>query len=101
MPYLSMDAVDAHAPGKTLKLVGIKPAIAHHIRMHHAAAQNLHPVVAFAEAEFAFVAPALDVDFERGLGEREEGRPEAHLDVIDLEKRLAELLQDPLQMAEM
>src|SRR5215813_1769397 len=40
------DAVDPHAPGEALILVGIKPAIAQHIRMHHAAAENLHPVLA-------------------------------------------------------
>ena len=69
--------------------------------MHHAAAENLQPVVAFAEADFALVAAALDVDLERRLGEREERRPEPHLDVVDLEERLAEFLQDPFQVAEM
>ena len=44
---------------------------------------------------------ALDVDFERRLGEREEGRPEPHLDLVDLEERLAEFLEDPFQVAEM
>jgi hypothetical protein len=43
---------------------------------------------------------ALDVDLERGLGEREERRAEAHLHVVDLEERLAELAQDPLHVAE-
>src|ERR1700723_1693112 len=61
------DAVDPHAPGKALILVGIEPPILQHVRMHHAAAENLHPVVAFAEADFAFVAAALNVDFERRL----------------------------------
>src|SRR5258708_36541008 len=69
--------------------------------MHHAAAENLQPVLAFAEADLALVAAALDVDFERGLGEREERRTEAHLDVVDLEERLAEFLQDPLHVAKM
>src|SRR5580704_17400783 len=40
------DAVDAHAPGKALVFVGIEPAILQHVRMHHAAAEDLQPVVA-------------------------------------------------------
>src|SRR5689334_10793221 len=66
------DAVDAHAPGEALVLVRIEPAIAQHVRMHHAAAENFHPIVAFAEADLALVAAVLDVDFEGRLGEREE-----------------------------
>src|SRR6266481_3176399 len=48
------DAVDAHAPGKALVDFGIDAAGVQHIRMHHAAAENLEPVLAFAEADFAF-----------------------------------------------
>src|SRR5215475_5643997 len=95
------DAVDPHAPGEALILVGIKPAILQHVRMHHAAAENLHPILALAESDLALVAPALDVDLERGLGERKERWSEAHLDLIDLEECLAEFLQDPFEMAEM
>src|SRR6202790_1713446 len=95
------DAVDAHAPGKALIDVGIDAAGAQHVRMHHAAAENLQPVLAFAEANLALVAPALDVDLERRLGERKERRPESHVDVIDLEERLAEFVQDPFEVAEM
>src|SRR4030081_1647803 len=95
------DAIDAHAPGKALIDVGIDAAGAQHVRVHHAAAQNLEPVLAFAEADLALVAPALDVDLERGLGERKERGAESHVDVIDLEERLAELVQDPFEMAEM
>src|SRR5262245_6635609 len=94
------DAIDPQAPGEALILIRIKPAIAQHVRMHHAAAENLHPVLAFAEPDLALVAPALDVDLEGRLGKRKERRPEAHLDLIDLEERLAEFLQDPFEMAE-
>src|SRR6185436_16117965 len=66
------DAVDTHAPGESLILVGIEAAIAHHIGMDHAAAENLQPVLALAEPDLALVAPALDVDLERGLSERQE-----------------------------
>src|SRR4051794_11548696 len=95
------DTVDAHAPGKALVDVGIDAAGAQHVRVHHAAAQDLQPVLALAEPDFALVAAALDVNLERGLGEREERRPEPHVDVIDLEERLAELVQNPFEMAEM
>jgi hypothetical protein len=53
------------------------------------------------KADLALVAPALDVDLERRLGERKERGPEPHVDVIDLEERLAELVQDPFEVAEM
>jgi hypothetical protein len=43
---------------------------------------------------------ALDVDLHGRLGEREEGRPEAHGDVVDLEEGLAELLQHPFQVGD-
>src|SRR4051812_21187375 len=95
------DAIDAHAPCKTLIDVGIDAAGAQHVRMHHSAAEDLHPILAFAEAYLALVAPALDVHLERGLGEREERRPEAHVDVLDLEESLAELVQNPLEVSEM
>src|SRR5882762_7573648 len=95
------DAIDAHAPGKALIDVGIDAAGAQHVRMHHAAAENFQPILAFAEPDFTLVASALDVDFERGFRERKERRPEPHVDVIDLEERLAELVQDPFEVAEM
>src|SRR5882724_11332027 len=56
------DAVDAHAPGKALIDVGINAAGAQHVLMHHAATENLHPVLAFAKADLALVAAALDID---------------------------------------
>src|SRR5260370_1963514 len=92
------DAVDAHAPGKALIDVGIDAAGAQTIRMHHAATENLQPILAFAETDFALVAPALDIDFERRLGERKKRRPESHVDVIDLEKLLAEFMHDPFEV---
>src|SRR5882724_6388087 len=69
--------------------------------MHHAAAENLQPVIALAEAHLALVASALDVDFERRLGERKERRAKPHLHIVDLEERLAEFLEDPFQVTEM
>src|SRR6202048_4615924 len=69
--------------------------------MQHAAAENLQPVLSFAEADLTLVAPALDIDLERRLSERKERRTESHVDVIDLEERLAEFVQDPFEVAEM
>src|ERR1700722_13929550 len=80
------DAVDPHAPGEALVLVGIEPAIAQHVGVHHPAAEDFEPVRALAEPDLALVAGALDVDLERRLGEREERGPEAHLHPIDLEE---------------
>src|SRR5262245_5365876 len=92
------DAIDPHAPRKALELVWIDAAVFQHIGMHHPATENLQPILAFAETDAVLVAPALDVDLERRLGEREIRRAEAHLDVIDLEERLAEFLEDPFQV---
>src|SRR5437763_17055487 len=69
--------------------------------MNHAAAQNLHPVLALAEANFAAFAPVLDVDFHRRFGERKERGPEAHLHGRHFEERFAEFLKYPLQVSEM
>src|SRR5580693_8553592 len=95
------EAVDPHAPGKALVLVGIEAAVFQHVRMHHAAAEDLHPLVAFAEADLALVAAVLQVDFEGWLGEREERRPKPHADPVDFEERLEEFFQNPFQVAEM
>src|SRR6516165_10978482 len=68
--------------------------------MHHAAAQNFEPILAFPEANLAILARALDIDFHRRFGERKIARPEAHLDVRHFEEGLAEFLKDPFQIAE-
>src|SRR5215467_11254508 len=94
------DAIDPQAPSEALILVGIEPAIAQHVGMHHAAAENLHPLIALAESDLALVALTLDVELNRRLRERKERRTKTHLDLIDLEERLAEFLQNPFQMAE-
>ena len=59
------DAVDTHAPGEALIHVRIEPAETQDVGMHHPAAQDLHPVIALAEADLAGLrAVALDVDLE-------------------------------------
>src|SRR5215813_12640589 len=82
-------------------LVWIDAAVLEHVRMHHPAAEDLHPVLAFAETHLVLALAALDIGFERGLGERKERGPEAHLDPVDLEKRLAEFFEDPFQVTKM
>src|SRR5262245_14556201 len=58
------DAVDPHAPGEALVDVGIDAAVAQHVRVHHSAAEDLHPVLALAEAHLVLAPAALDVGFE-------------------------------------
>ena len=43
---------------------------------------------------------ALDIDLEGRLGEREEGRAEAHRHVVDLEEGLAELFEHPAHVGD-
>src|SRR3569833_853395 len=45
------DAVESHAPGEALIFVGVDAAVAQHIGVDHAAAENLQPVLALAEAD--------------------------------------------------
>lgn len=94
------DALDSHAPREALIDFRVYAAGAQHVRMHHAAAENLHPIVAFAEANFVFVFAALNIDFQRRLGEWEERRPKPHIEVIDLKEGFAEFVQNPFQMTE-
>src|SRR6185437_15347393 len=95
------DAIDAHAPGKALIFVGVEAAIPEHVGMDHAAAEDFEPIVALAEADFPALARALDVDLGGRLREGKKRRAKAHLDAWHLEERLAELLEDPFQMAKM
>ena len=94
------DAVDAQSPGEALVDLGVDAAVPQHVLVHHAAAEDLQPVLALAEADLAARAAALDVDLHRRRGEGEEARPETHADLRHLEERLAELLEHPLQVGE-
>ena len=69
--------------------------------MHHAAAENLQPLIAFADPDLVADLGVADIDFHRRLGEGEMARAEAHLHLRHLEERLAEFLEHPFQMAEM
>src|SRR5262249_32797018 len=95
------DAVDAEAEGEALIAVRIKPDILEHVGMHHAAAENLEPIGAFADPKLVAHLGVADVDLHRRLGEGEVARAESHLHMRHLEERLAELLEHPFQVAEM
>src|SRR6478736_6019082 len=95
------DTVDAEAEGEALIARRIEPDILEHVRMHHAAAENLEPLVAFADPDLVADFGVPDVHFHRWLGEREVARAEAHLHLRYFEERLAEFLEHPFQMPEM
>ena len=82
------DAVDAEAEGEALIALGIEPDILEHVRMHHAAAENLEPVVAFADADLVAHLGVADIDLHRRLGEGEVARAEAHLHLRHSKKAL-------------
>ena len=77
------------------------PHILQHIRMHHAAAQNLEPLIALADPDLVADLGVADIDLHRRLGEGEVAGAEAHLHFRHLEEGLAEFLEHPFQMAEM
>src|SRR5438105_9330381 len=93
--------IDAETEGVTLIVIRIDAAQFEHARMDHAGACALHPVGPLAAANLSAGAVALDIHFHGRLGEREIGRSQAHPDLLDLEKGLAELFQHPFEMAEM
>src|SRR5262245_51399845 len=63
------DAVDAHAEGEALIALWIEPDVAKHVRMDHAAAENLQPLVACADPDLVADLGIADTDFRRWLGE--------------------------------
>src|SRR3546814_6739564 len=66
--------------------------------MHHAAAEDLQPVLARADLQFPALAAAADVDFGARLGEGEVAGPEAQRQVLDSEEGPAEGGQRTLQV---
>src|SRR3546814_16615270 len=84
------DALNPHAEGEALVLVGIDAAVGQHLGMHHAAAEDLQPVLARADLQFPALAAAADVDFGARLGEGEVAGPEAQRQVLASEEGAAE-----------
>src|SRR3990172_6913305 len=68
----------------------IEPEVAHHVRMHLAGAGDLEPAAVLER----------HVDLGGGLGEREERRTEAHLQVVGLEEPAEKVRVDALQVRE-
>ena len=95
------DAVDADAEGEALYLVRVVTDIAQHVGVHHAAAENLQPLIALADTDFIAMAGIADVHFHGRLGEREVAGAEAHFYLIHLEERLGEGFQRPFQVPHM
>src|SRR5690606_20715246 len=92
------NALDSHAEGKTLVAVGIDAAILKDLRMHHAAAQDLQPILAGSNDELSLFTGAADIHLGGGLGKGEVTGPESHRQVIDAEEGAAELDQRALQV---
>ena len=102
MPYLSMASRSTpHAEGKALIDLRVDADIAQDIGVHHAAAQNLHPVLALADAQFFADALIADIHFRAGFREREEMGAEARAHLIDFKEGFDEFLEAPFQMAHM
>src|SRR5690606_30398065 len=90
----------AHAEGEALEFLGIDAGHAQHVRVHHAAAHDLQPAGLLADAAaLAGAHHALHVDLGGWLGEREEGRTEAHAQRL-LEEHPQEFLDGALQIRE-
>src|SRR5690606_27866549 len=95
------DPVDPHSPGKTLILIRIKTTMPQTACMNHAAAEAIHPVIAFTKTTFAGArAITLDGELQARLSKWEEARAEPHVQRSNLEIGFAELCQRPLQVSD-
>ena len=74
--------------------LGVEAEVAHHVRVHLARAGHLEPAAGQRPAAEG------DVDLGAGLGEREEARPEAHVEVVGLEELAHEVGEHDLQVLE-
>ena len=90
--------VDPDAKGKALILLGVDPARSDHLRVHHAGAEDLHPVVTFTDFQLAIVPATADVDLCGWLGEGEVRRAETQFHLVHLEEALHELLKHPFEV---
>src|SRR5581483_6165542 len=95
------DPLDPHAEGEPLVLRWVDPAIVQDLRVDHAGPENFQPVAAGADFKLATRARAADIDLGRRFGEWEIAWPKAHRQIVDIEKRAAELDQTALQVAHM
>src|SRR5690349_3954271 len=82
-------ALEAGAEGEADVLLRIEAEVAHHRRVDLPRSGDLQPA-----------ALQLHVDFRGRLGEREERRAEAHLELVHLEEAAQEFRVDALQVGE-
>ena len=95
------EAVNAHTKGKALIFFRINAGMAQYMRIDHARAANLHPIIAFTDDQLIAVTIALHVYFHARLGKGEIAGAEANGDILDLEKRCQKSFQCVFQMAHM
>ena len=93
------DPLQPHAEGEALPARGIDAAVLQHLRVDHAAAEDLQPVIAVTDAQRAAGARAADVDLGGRLGEREVAGAKAHRQVVEREVGAQKLDQAALQVA--
>src|SRR5690348_586358 len=81
------ETIEPAAEGETLIALWIDAAHFEHARMHLARTAKFEPVIAGAVLDLAGNrAVAAQIPFDARLGEREEARARAQLDLVDLEK---------------
>lgn len=74
------DTLDTHTERITAVLFAVDAAGFQHIRIHHAAAEDLHPAGSFAErATYSAADITRDIHFGTGFGEGEIGRTKTNL----------------------
>ncbi len=69
-----------------------------HLGMHHARAQNFHPIVAFTDLQLPLVPRTTQIDLCRGLGEWEMRRAKAQFDIVDFKISAAKLFEHPFEV---
>ena len=98
-PRQHRGALDAHAEGEARVALGVDPAVAQHLGMDHAAAEELEPAAVFAHAAAGAAAhDACELELQRRLGEREVVRAPLQRRAR-AEERSREILEGPLEVA--
>src|SRR3569623_377952 len=78
-PAKERQTVEPHAEGEALILIGVKPCVLEHIRVHHAGTHHLDPLA--AQFFGCISGSEAHVYLDARLGKREEARPEAHFNL--------------------
>src|ERR1019366_3766161 len=92
-------AFDAHAEGETRIALGVDATVTEHLRVDHAAAQELEPDAVFADAAAgAATHDTRKLELQRRLGEREVVRTPLQ-DRTGAEEGPSEVLERPFEVA--